>query len=385
MTEVPMTQRPVRPPRVGLAGRLNRLLASPRFQSMAAGMPLVRRLVRRDGEALFDLVAGFCKSQSLMALVALRVPDMLLDGPLSSGRLAARCAVPPERMDVLLRANVASRLLKITRAGEFALTRQGAALAGVPGLREMILHHEVLYRDLADPVAFFRGETKTELADFWPYVFGAGGQGDPALAARYSALMEQSQRLVAEDTLAVVDLRGTCVLMDIGGGTGAFLRAACAAAPKAQAILFDLPEVVEAATPRLAEAGLDARVRVAPGSFRTDSLPQGADTISLIRVLYDHADATVADLLAKVHAALPPGGTLIVSEPMTGGARASVPGDGYFALYTMAMRTGKARSAGQITDLCRAAGFAEVRAPATRRPFVTSVVIARKCQSKLTD
>ena len=38
----------------------------------------------------------------------------------------------------------------------------------------MIAHHDVLYRDLADPVAFFRGETDTELARFWPYVFAAG-------------------------------------------------------------------------------------------------------------------------------------------------------------------------------------------------------------------
>jgi demethylspheroidene O-methyltransferase len=319
---------------------------------------------------------------------------MLLDGPLPVARLATRCAVPPERMEVLLRANVASNLLKITRAGDFALTRKGAALAGVPGLREMILHHEVLYRDLADPVAFFRGETETELAGFWPYVFGTGGQGqaqgdteqgDADLAARYSALMEQSQQLVAEDTLAAVDLRGVTTLMDIGGGTGAFLRAACAAAPKMHGILFDLPEVVGAATARLAGAGLSERVRVAPGSFRSDSLPAGADAFSLIRVLYDHADDTVAHLLAKIHAALPPGGTLIVSEPMTGGARASVAGDGYFALYTMAMRTGKARSADEISNLCRVAGFADVASPATRRPFVTSVIIAKKCQSKLTD
>ena len=107
-------------------------------------------------------------------------------------------------------------------------------------------------------------------------------------------------------------------------------------------------------------------------------MPQGADAISLIRVLYDHADATVQDLLAKTYAALPAGGRLIVSEPMSGGAKPTGPGDAYFALYTMAMRTGRARSAQEIGDLCAQAGFVQITMPKANRPFVTSVVTAVK-------
>jgi demethylspheroidene O-methyltransferase len=117
---------------------------------------------------------------------------------------------------------------------------------------------------------------------------------------------------------------------------------------------------------------------VHPGSFRDDPLPEGADAISLVRVLYDHADATVAALLAKVHAALPPGGRLIVSEPMSGGARPDPATDVYFALYTLAMQTGRTRSAAEIAGLLRGAGFARVSVHAGFRPFVTSVVLATK-------
>ena len=59
------------------------------------------------------------------------------------------------------------------------LTRRGAALLGVPGLEAMILHHRAFYRDLEDPVAFLRDGTETELAGFWPYVFGPGAEIDP--------------------------------------------------------------------------------------------------------------------------------------------------------------------------------------------------------------
>jgi demethylspheroidene O-methyltransferase len=138
--------------------------------------------------------------------------------------------------------------------------------------------------------------------------------------------------------------------------------------------LLDLPEVIPSAHARLSEAGLSARFTLVPGSFRTDPLPEGADTISLIRVLYDHDDATVTALLAKVHAALPVGGQLIVAEPMAGGARPERAGDVYFAFYTMAMGTGRARSAARIAEMCRAAGFADIRIPHSPRPFVTSTL-----------
>jgi len=136
--------------------------------------------------------------------------------------------------------------------------------------------------------------------------------------------------------------------MDVGGGTGAFLTAVGQAAAGPKLVLFDLPEVAPAARARFEAAGLSGRVTIVPGSFRDDPLPRGADAISLVRVLYDHADETVAQLLRAVHAALPPGGRVIVSEPMAGASRPERAGDVYFAFYCMAMQTGRARAPGEI-------------------------------------
>ncbi|MEM6304654.1 MAG: methyltransferase [Pseudomonadota bacterium] len=362
--------------RARLTGWPTRLIASRGFQRWAAQFPLTRRLVRREGEALFDLLAGFCHSQVLMALVQFDIPGRLMNGPQTPQQLAFACAVPEDRMAVLLRAAMALKLLKRTRGGRVKLSQKGAALVGVPGLSEMILHHDVLYRDLADPAAFFRGEVETELAGFWPYVFG--GEMPDEQAAIYSDLMAQSQVLVAEDTLRVLGLKGVSHLMDVGGGTGTFLAAVGAAYPGMRLTLFDLPQVVDPARARFACNGMSDRAEIVPGSFRRDSLPTGADAISLVRVLYDHSDETVCSLLAKCHAALPPGGQLIISEPMTGGNAPAKAGDVYFALYTMAMRTGKARSREEIAALCEQAGFDVVATPRPARPFVTSCLKVRK-------
>ncbi|MCB5199434.1 SAM-dependent methyltransferase [Loktanella sp. TSTF-M6] len=369
-----MTAIDDRPARLGVrTSRWTRLMADPAFQARCARIPLLRRLVRREGEAMFDLVAGFCHSQILQAFVRFDIPAQLLDAPSPTAALAQRASVPLRNMTLLLNGAASLGLLR-QRRGLWQLTTRGAALAGVPGLQQMIAHHDVLYRDLSDPVAFFRDEVTTELADFWPYVFGAGGVADPAVAQTYSQLMADSQSLVAQDTLDAVDLGRARCIMDIGGGTGAFLAAVGARHAAPQLMLFDLPAVVPAARQRFAQAGLLARTIIHAGSFRDDPLPEGADVITLVRVLYDHADDTVLALLRAVRAALPRGGRIIVSEPMTGGARPTRAGDAYFAVYCQAMRTGAARSPAQVSALLVQAGFGDVRIPRSARLFVTSVV-----------
>lgn len=362
----------------GLRGWILRLLARPEVQARAARLPFGRGMARREGAEIFDILQGFVKSQVLLALVETGALRALLDGPRAPEDLARAAEMPAPRMAALLQGGAALDLLKRRRDGRFALARRGAVILGVPGLEAMILHNRVFYADMADPVALLRGEGETELARFWPYVFGQVGEVAPDVAARYSELMAQSQRLVAEDVLRVVRLSDARVLMDVGGGTGTFVAAALRAHPGLRAMLVDLPEVLGAARPRLAAAGLTGRVTLCPMSFREAGLPEGADTVSLVRVLYDHTDETVRALLTNVHRALPPGGRLIVAEPMAGGARPEPAGDLYFAFYTMAMGTGRARSAAEIGALCAEVGFDLRQSPRAARPYVTSVLVCEK-------
>lgn len=352
-------------------GFLTRLALSPRFHALAERIPLLRRHARAEGRALFDIVSGFVQSQALLALVEVRALHHLSSGPLPTAVLAARAAIPDDRMAILLQAGAALRLLR-RKGMEWRLTPRGAAFLAVPGLEAMVRHHAVLYRDLADPVAFLRGEITPELAGFWPYVFGPLAKSDATLAARYSALMSDSQSLVADDTLRLVDLSGSRRLIDVGGGTGAFLRAVAHRYPKLDLMLFDLPDVLAAAPPP------GPRLAHHPGSFRLDPIPAGADTLTLVRVLYDHPDSLVADLLAKAHAALPAGGRIIISEPMSGGHRPDPATDVYFAFYTLAMQTGRTRSGREIAQLLEKAGFSSISPPRSLRPYITSVVEARR-------
>jgi demethylspheroidene O-methyltransferase len=361
----------------------NRLLMSARFQRAAAAFPLTRLQARREARELFDIVAGFTYSQITLACVRLGLLERLRAGALRETELLAAVDMPAEAAATLLRAAAALQLLDrctLRGADGWALGRRGAALLGNPGVLAMIEHHAVLYADLVDPLAMLRAPRgATALARYWPYASAGEPGAVPAeRTAAYTRLMSASQGLVADEILDACDLRRCRCVLDVGGGDGTFLRALARRLPTVQLMLFDLPGVVEQARTRFAEAGLDSRVRLHGGDFSRDPLPRGADLISFVRVLHDHDDPRVRTLLRAAHAALPPGGRVLVAEPFAGTTGAERMGDAYFGIYLWAMGSGRPRSGAELAEMLREAGFGHVRRLATRIPLQTSVLIAEK-------
>ncbi len=351
----------------------DRLVASPRFRALAAALPLTRPVARRRTRALFDLCAGFVYSQVLHACVELRLFDLLAEGPQTLDALAPRLGLPLPGAERLLLAAVALRLAARRSRGRFGLGPLGAAMVGNTGIEQMVLHHRMLYADLADPVALLRGQAgHTALSGYWAY------GTDAAASAAYTALMAASQPLVAGEILAAYDLRRHQCLLDVGGGDGSFLAAAAARAPGLRLRLFDLPPVAARAVARFAAEGLANRATATGGDFLADPLPGGADVVSLVRVIHDHDDPAARRILLAAYQALPPGGTLLLAEPLSGTAGAEPVGDAYFGFYLMAMGRGRTRTRAELTTLLQGCGFHGVRQHPTRTPLLVGVLTACK-------
>lgn len=355
----------------------NRILSSPRFQRFAARCWLTRPVARSRARGLFDLVAGFVYSQTLAACVATGLIELLAAGPLDTATIATHIDLPHEGTLRLLRAAAALDLVE--RLGErWALGSSGAALRGNGGIAEMIAHHHLLYADLADPLALLRrGGGGGALSRYWSYAEhpGEGGSGD---IAAYSRLMAASQPLVAAQILDAYRFGRHRRMLDIGGGEGRFLESVGKRVPALQLGLFDLPAVGARAQARLDGAGLVARSTIHPGDFLADPLPTGYDLVTLVRVLHDHDDAPALALLRKIHAALPPGGRLLIAEPMAGTAGAEPAGDAYFGLYLWAMGSGRPRAPREIRAMLREAGFATSRIVRTALPLTCRIIIAHR-------
>ncbi|MEM9383727.1 MAG: methyltransferase [Pseudomonadota bacterium] len=355
------------------------LLANPRFHRLATRLPFARPVARRQARSLFDLCAGFVYTQVLRSFVELELPRLLSQGPRTVSSLAPQLGLSLDATQRLMVAAASLRLVSFLdkREERVVLGELGASLLANPGVVAMIHHHAVLYDDLSDPVSLLRGQQEsTALRRYWDY--GAAAS-DPAAApaAGYSALMEASQQLIADEVLDAYRFGQHRHVLDIGGGTGAFLRAVGKRHPHLALSLFDLPAVAQEAAAANRQAGMAERIRVVPGSFITDSLPTGADLITLVRIVHDHDDAVVRQLLAAVHASLAPGGTLVLAEPMAQTAGAEPMGGAYFGFYLLAMGQGRPRSARELTEMLHIAGFRQVRPAATAIPLLTRVLVAK--------
>ncbi|MEL7536705.1 MAG: methyltransferase [Pseudomonadota bacterium] len=354
----------------------NRLLASPRFQRAAETFWPTRWVARRSARRLFDLIGGFVSSQVLAACLELDLLEALRDGPRPCAALAEATGIAPERFAVLAEAAAVIGLVEFDGREQIRLGELGAMLLGNPSLPDMIRHHAVFYGDLADPVALLRGQTEPALARFWPYAGGGGAGVGADAASAYTELMAATQPMVSTQVLRAVPLGGYRHIMDLGGGNGAFLRAVAERHQTPRLSLVDLPAVCSLARRSLADAGLGERIAIRPADFLADELPRDADLMTLIRIVHDHDDAAVQGLFSRIHAALPPGGQLLIAEPMRATPGAPLFGGVYFSFYLMAMGSGRPRRPDEIVEMLTKAGFRDCRLRRTAVPMVAQVMVA---------
>ena len=327
---------------------------------------------------MFDLCAGFVYSQTLLACVQLRLFEILAKDPQTAADLAATLQLTVSATTRLLDAAVSLNLAERRSAGRYGLGALGCAMLGNPGVTAMIEHHTALYADLADPVALLRNGPPGALVGYWPYADAA----DPAsLSAeqtdRYTTLMAASQAFIAEEILAAYDFSRHRGLLDVGGGDGTFLALVAACAPSLRLQLFDLPVVAARARTLFAARRLNQAVAIGGDAIR-GPLPAGSDIISFVRVLHDHDDDDALAMLRHAYAALPPGGSVLVAEPMSGTNGAAPIGDAYFGFYFLAMGQGRSRTSQALAALLADASFLKIRHLPTRMPILARILVATK-------
>jgi demethylspheroidene O-methyltransferase len=362
-----------------LLGLRDRILADREFQRFAGTFFLTRPIARRRASKLFDLCAGFVYSQILLACVRLKLFDQLTGGPLSAAELSSRLSLPLDATVLLLDAAISLQLLQRRSGGRYGLGSLGAALLGNPGVIAMIEHHAMLYSDLQDPIGLLRGGVEAgQLAAYWPY---AGNRKAANLSheaiAPYTALMAASQPMISQQVLSAYSFRGHRCLLDIGGGDGSFIAEIAPQNPKLRCVLFDLPAVADQGSARFRSVGLSSRAVAIGGSFLTDRLPEGADIVSLVRVIHDHDDADVMTLLRAIRSTLPANGTVLIAEPISGVRAAEPIGDAYFAFYLLAMGSGRPRTFARLKEMLAEAGFTDIALRPAAMPMLASVITAR--------
>jgi demethylspheroidene O-methyltransferase len=362
--------------------KLERWMTHPGLYRLALSNPLTRWFAQRRTRQIFDLMSGFVYSQVLLSCVRLKLFAMLQEAPATLEELATRCHMPQAALQRLILSAVSLKLLERRSHQRFGLGPLGLPIAAHEGIRAMIEHNNLLYRDMAEPTAFLQDAWSGQMAAYWPYAHAATPEQAKTAAAdqvdRYSALMAASQTFVLEEVLSTYSFGQHRCVLDVGAGKGRFIAALAQREKHLRCQLFDLPQVLELARQNHVAMGLQAPLEYHPGSFFEDELPPGADLITLIRVAHDHPDDKVHTLFQKIFAALPVGGTLLLSEPMAHEPQEAQNGDAYFHFYLLAMGAGRLRTPSELSRMLEAAGFVHVELLPNAMPIHTRLLVARK-------
>jgi demethylspheroidene O-methyltransferase len=340
----------------------NRLIATPRFQRWATRFPLTRWLVRKQASDIFDLMAGFVYTQVLLACTQVNLFDTLANGAMRFVDLQQQIPLKPAGLRRLLDAAVAIQLLVKRSEDRYALSMKSAPLVGNIAILDMVKHHADFYRDLSDPIALLQGDkSSVALNEYWSYITPERGAAPENLStetvADYSKLMAHTQSLVTDEIMDAYSMDKHHTVLDIGGGQGAFVKRLAGRYPHLAFKLFDIPGVAALSNAHFNEIGLSSRAQAIGGNFFQDPLPKGCDLATLVRVIFDHDDVRVKQLLANVFDALNPGGTLLLAEPMAETKGFEAMGHAYFGFYLLAMGRGRPRTEVEIRGLLSQAGF----------------------------
>ena len=148
-------------------------------------------------------------------------------------------------------------------------------------------------------------------------------------------------------------------LLDVGCGPGTWAIALLQAVPEATATLFDLPEVLPLSRKHVEAAGCSDRVTFVGGDYRANApLPAGADMVWVSAVAHMNSREQNRELFLKAHAALRPGGHIMIRDIVMDDAHTG-PSFGVLFAIIMLLRTecGGTYSYEEFGEDLEAAGF----------------------------
>jgi hypothetical protein len=299
----------------------------------------------------------------------LGVFEALGDGALPAADLAAKLPADERGLTVLLDALV--RFGYLERAGDryangpvastWLLPDRPGSYAGVLSFWDTVLTE--LWGDLDSSV---RGGHPAH--DFYAWL-----ERRPEVLREFQGMLGGMAGWVADEIVAAVPLPPDATrLLDVGGGHGRYSMAFCGRYPGLHATVLDLPGALAAGRDAVAAAGMTDQITCEPGDLLTDDLGRGYDVALLFNVVHSLEPGQARALLGRAAAAVRPGATVLLLEPLRdgrdGAGRADEAFVSGFSLNLFHTQGGQVYGLEQITSWLTAAGLE----PPRRHPLERS-------------
>src|SRR5262249_3946702 len=103
-------------------------------------------------------------------------------------------------------------------------------------------------------------------------------------------------------------------VLDLGGGNGSLLTEVLSQYDRVEATLYELPTVAAATRRRLNDGRFADRLRIVPGDFFKDPIPDGHDAVIIANVVHCFPRAPVLELLRRTRQQVAAGARLLLAD-----------------------------------------------------------------------
>jgi hypothetical protein len=331
-----------------------------------------------DVRDISAITYGFMASKALFAALDFDLFTHIGRGADSAVGLAKAIGLSENLLLTLLTA-LKSLGLIVEHDGRFANAPATAKflVAGAPGdFRDYVrlVNGAFGYESFRHLTAALRGERTFPDKGFYEgMIYSAGLGGETFSAAQHSGSVGPARLMAKRMSLA-----GRKRLLDVGGGSGAYALAFCAANPQLKATILDFPQTVETAKKYTLDAGLADRVGHLPGNAMTTEWPTGHDVVLMSYVWSAVGGADIEVLARRAFDALPSGGLVVVHDFMVHNHDAQPPFAAWYLLGSIFDNSNAVcLTPTYVEQTLRRAGF-QIDATEVMLPGITMLTKAHK-------
>lgn len=311
-------------------------------------------------ELVVRLAFGSMAAHTLRAAVRLEVLSLIGEVPRTAADVAVAAGAAHQPMTRLLRALSALGLLREDVPDTFSVTPAGALLD--PGHPDSLASFVRMFTDPAIVRAWEHLESSVRTGEIaFDSVFGTDFFSHlarhPELSADFNAAMSQATSETAAVLPRAFDFSRFASVTDVGGGNGTLLAAVLEAHPRLSGVVFDTADGLAEAAKTLARHGLESRCSLVAGDF-FQSVPQGSDAYLVKSILHDWTDAQAVTILGHCRQVLPPGGVVLIVEPVLPEVVGEEDEGTYLSDLNMMVNVGgRERTRADFEEVCRQAGL----------------------------
>jgi SAM-dependent methyltransferase len=256
-------------------------------------------------DSIFQVASGFMASKHLFVANEVGLFEQLADGPRTLDELAERTHVPRRTIRILADAMVA---LGFVEQQEGRYQNGTVAATFLSGRTPADLRPFLRFWNQSSYPLWMQLETSVRTGE-------AGHLDLPEeLSSLYNEGVEAVSAGAAMALAANYDFGRHHRLIDLGGGTGSFLLAILRQHSNVETTLFELPEAVAIARPRLRRNPLGEHVKMIEGDFFRDPIPDGYDAFILANVVHTFSPEHNLTLFRRIRERVADHGRLLLVD-----------------------------------------------------------------------